>query len=105
MGFSGIGAFEILVILVIAFLVLGPKRLPEVARKLGQAVRTIKKASSDLTTTLSRELEVKEKGPTPTPPVKEGQTETKESPPTVNQANSPGQEDPPTKPGESTEAK
>ena len=57
MGFSGIGIWEILLILIVALVVLGPRRLPEIARTLGKAVRTIKKASADLTTTVTRELE------------------------------------------------
>ena len=56
MGFSGISIWEILVVLVVALLVLGPNRLPEIARKMGQAMRAIRKASADLTTTVSREL-------------------------------------------------
>ena len=35
---------EIVVVLVIALIVLGPKRLPEVARQLGRGVRELKEA-------------------------------------------------------------
>ena len=42
MGNLGLG--ELLVILVIALLVIGPKRLPEVARGLGEAVRAFQDA-------------------------------------------------------------
>jgi TatA/E family protein of Tat protein translocase len=40
-----IGAAEIVIILVIALLVFGPKRLPEMGRSLGRGVREFKKAS------------------------------------------------------------
>lgn len=45
----GIGMPELLVILVVALLVLGPKRLPEVAKMLGRGLAEFRKATSDLT--------------------------------------------------------
>jgi Tat protein translocase TatB subunit len=45
----GIGLPELLVILVVALLVLGPKRLPEVARTLGKGLAEFRKATADLT--------------------------------------------------------
>jgi sec-independent protein translocase protein TatB len=48
----GIGPTELLVILVIALLVLGPQRLPELARSLGKAIGEFKRATSDLQTEL-----------------------------------------------------
>lgn len=44
----GIGMPELLVILVVALLVLGPKRLPEVARSLGRGMAEFRRASSEL---------------------------------------------------------
>ena len=41
---GNIGFPELLVILVVAFLFLGPKRLPDVARALGEAVRAFREA-------------------------------------------------------------
>jgi sec-independent protein translocase protein TatA len=40
------GPMELMVILVIALLVLGPKRLPEAARSLGQGIREFKETLS-----------------------------------------------------------
>jgi len=42
-----IGFPELLVILVIALLVFGGKRLPEIARSLGQAIHEFKRAMKD----------------------------------------------------------
>ena len=61
MGFFGIGTGEILLVLVVALIIWGPGKLPEIARTLGKAVRTLKKASFDLTTSLTREIEANER--------------------------------------------
>lgn len=45
----GMGATELLVILAVALLVLGPARLPDLASGLGRAIREFRKASRDLT--------------------------------------------------------
>ncbi len=44
----GIGMTELLVILVLALLVLGPKRLPEMARSLGRGLAEFRRASTDI---------------------------------------------------------
>jgi len=44
-----IGAPELVIILVIALLVLGPKRLPEMGRSLGRTVREFQKATKSVT--------------------------------------------------------
>ena len=44
----GIGMTELMVILVIGLLVLGPKRLPEMARSLGKGLTEFRRASGDL---------------------------------------------------------
>ena len=49
----GIGTPELLVILVVALVVLGPKRLPEVARALGKGMAELRRATSGLTEELS----------------------------------------------------
>jgi len=72
--FSGIGIWEVVLVIVVILIVLGPQRLPEMARKLGQAVRSLKKASSDLTTAMSRELELSDNDP-PKKNVKQDATE------------------------------
>jgi len=49
----GIGVPELLVIMVIALIVLGPKRLPEVAKSLGKAFAEFRRATSDLSEELN----------------------------------------------------
>ena len=56
--FSGIGIWEVLLIIVVILVVLGPQRVPEMARKLGQIIRTVRRASTDLSTAVTRELDV-----------------------------------------------
>ena len=56
--FSGIGIWEVLLIIVVVLIVLGPHKVPEIARKLGQIVRTIRRASTDLSAAVTRELEI-----------------------------------------------
>ena len=53
----GIGMTELLVVLVVALLVLGPKRLPEIARSLGRGMAEFRRASNDLRASLSASLE------------------------------------------------
>jgi sec-independent protein translocase protein TatB len=49
----GIGVPEFLVIMVVALIVLGPKRLPEVAKALGKALGEFRKATSDISEELT----------------------------------------------------
>jgi sec-independent protein translocase protein TatA len=46
---SSIGAGEIVLLLVVALLLFGPSRLPEMARSLGKGVRDFKEAATGLT--------------------------------------------------------
>ena len=45
--FGSIGMTELLVILVVALLVIGPKKLPNLARTIGRTLRDFKRATSD----------------------------------------------------------
>jgi len=55
------GPLEILLILVVALIIWGPGRIPEIARTLGKIVRTLRKATFDLTTVVTKELDLEEK--------------------------------------------
>ena len=48
MNFLGMGSIEIVVVLLVAFIVLGPKRMTEAARMLGKATREIRRMTEGL---------------------------------------------------------
>ena len=54
----GIGGWEMLLIGVVALLVFGPKRLPELARTLGKGLAEFRRASSDLRRNLDLDLDL-----------------------------------------------
>lgn len=45
----GVGTGELIVIILIAILILGPKDIPKVARSIGRGMREIKRVKDDLT--------------------------------------------------------
>jgi len=49
MNFFGVGTMEIMVLMVVALIVFGPGKLPEVAGQMGKAVRDFRRMTSDLT--------------------------------------------------------
>lgn len=53
-----VGLPEMLIILVIALIVFGPRKLPEIGGAVGKAMREFRRASSELTDELTREVEV-----------------------------------------------
>ena len=57
----GIGTTELLVILVVALIVVGPKQLPKIARTLGKAMGEFKRVSTDLHRTINVEMEREER--------------------------------------------
>ena len=61
MEFFGMGISEILLILVVALIIWGPGRMVDIGRTLGKTVRALKKATFELTTQVSKEMEEKEK--------------------------------------------
>ncbi len=52
----GIGTQELIVILIIALIVIGPNRLPEIGRILGRGLREIKKAADEIKDQVSIEI-------------------------------------------------
>jgi len=48
LGFLNIGPAELVVILAIALIVVGPKKLPEVGRAVGNSLKEFRKATQDI---------------------------------------------------------
>ncbi|WP_462268852.1 twin-arginine translocase TatA/TatE family subunit [Desulfobacter sp.] len=61
----GLGMPEILLILAIALIVIGPQKLPEVAKMLGKAMGEFKRSAQDLKDSIDIETTVKEAKPKP----------------------------------------
>ncbi len=57
MDFFGIGGWELLLILVVVFMIFGPRKLPEIAQKMGKFMYNFKKYSTDLNQTIKSEVE------------------------------------------------
>ena len=53
----GIGTMELLVIMVVALLVVGPRKLPQIARSMGKAFGEFKRVSNDVKRTIDAEVQ------------------------------------------------
>ena len=68
-----IGMPELVIIFVIALIIFGPRKLPELGKSLGRSINEFKRASNELKNTLEDEIRVEEQKPaapratTPTP--------------------------------------
>ena len=56
----GIGMPELIIILVLALIVIGPKKLPELARSIGKGLAELKKATNDLQRNIEEETRAAE---------------------------------------------
>lgn len=45
---AGIGAGEVLIILLVAFVIVGPEDLPKAARRIGRIIRTVRSSFGEL---------------------------------------------------------
>lgn len=61
MNVFGIGLPEMALIMVLALLIFGPKKLPEIGRSLGKAIRGFQEASKEFETEFKKEAERLEK--------------------------------------------
>lgn len=58
--FGSIGMPELFIILVIALIIFGPRKLPELGRSLGKSIGEFKKASNELRSTLDEEIRIED---------------------------------------------
>jgi sec-independent protein translocase protein TatA len=58
--FGPIGMPELIVIMVIALIIFGPRKLPELGRSLGRSLNEFKRASNELKHTLDEEIRIEE---------------------------------------------
>ena len=58
--FGSIGMPELIIIFVIALIIFGPRKLPELGRSLGRSLSEFRRASNELRSTLEEEIRVEE---------------------------------------------
>jgi sec-independent protein translocase protein TatA len=68
MEFFNIGPVELILILVVALIVFGPRQLPEIGASLGKALREFRQMSQGVTGELKRELQATQEAAQVNPP-------------------------------------
>ena len=58
--FGSIGMPELIIIFVIALIIFGPRKLPELGKSLGKSLAEFKRASNELKSTLEEEIRMEE---------------------------------------------
>jgi len=89
--FGSIGMPELIIIFVIALVIFGPKKLPELGRSLGRSLNEFKKASNELRSTLEEEIRVEEQKEA----AAKAQAAAAPTPPTVSRGTADGGDHPP----------
>ena len=66
---GSIGMPELIIIFVIALIIFGPRKLPELGRSLGKSLAEFKRASNELRNTLEEEIRLEEQKPKAEEPI------------------------------------
>jgi len=67
--FGTLGGPEVILILVVALIVFGPRRLPEIGKSMGKMLAEFRKASNDFKRTIEDELEAEKTKESPSAPI------------------------------------
>ena len=65
MNIFGVGLPEVTVILILALLIFGPKKLPELGKQLGKTLKSLKKASNEFQNELDQVMNDEDKAESP----------------------------------------
>lgn len=87
--FGSIGMPELIIIFVIALIIFGPRKLPELGRSLGKSLAEFKKASNELRNTLEEEIRLEEQKQTVETPKASGPTAAAPTAPTMAHVDEP----------------
>jgi Tat protein translocase TatB subunit len=95
--FGTLGGPEIFLILVVALIVFGPRKLPEIGKSVGKMLAEFRKASNDFKRTIEdeveaerlRDLDASRTPPSPPPPATESPRLEEQAPPAVSREETP----------------
>ncbi|MBO6973202.1 MAG: TatA/E family twin arginine-targeting protein translocase [Prochlorococcus marinus CUG1434] len=65
MNIFGVGLPEVTVILILALLIFGPKKLPELGKQLGKTLKSLKKASNEFQNEIDQVMNEEDKDKSP----------------------------------------
>ena len=65
MNIFGVGLPEVTVILILALLIFGPKKLPELGKQLGKTLKSLKKASNEFQNEIDQVMKEEDKDESP----------------------------------------
>ena len=65
MNIFGVGLPEVTVILILALLIFGPKKLPELGKQLGKTLKSLKKASNEFQNEIDQVINEEDKDESP----------------------------------------
>ena len=85
----GIGGQELIIILVLALIILGPKKLPDIAKSLGRALGEFQRATDDLKKEMDQATDLSPAKPAEKEPGERKVEQQEEEPPEENQEKKP----------------